>query len=273
MRAPRSRPWTTYRASPRPGRGADAVRRQRVAQDEHGIQPGAQGEQGRHDGERQESRSPKSVTPGAESDDALEDFHWLAREIVAEGGEAVICDAAFLDGITDREVEALFSGANATGAGAPPRPAGRQPLRGRTWVTRQGIKVDRIASAWLIRRFLDPDARFKFVPARGYRPEPGELRFDMFEAEYTHDGDACTFETLLARFGLRDKALRHVAEIVHDLDMKDDKFARDEAPGLASMIDGIARARPADADRLERGAALFDDLYAAFHKPRRSAGP
>jgi hypothetical protein len=207
------------------------------------------------------------------SDDALEDFHWLAREIVAEGGEAVICDAAFLDGITDREVEALFSGANATGAGAPPHPAGRQPLRGRTWVTRQGVKVDRIASAWLIRRFLDPDARFKFVPARGYRPEPGELRFDMFEAEYTHDGDACTFETLLARFGLRDKALRHVAEIVHDLDMKDDKFARDEAPGLASMIDGIARAHPADPDRLARGAALFDDLYAAFHKPRRSAGP
>src|SRR5262249_2963180 len=82
---------------------------------------------------------------------------------------------------------------------APSRsaPALRTPrladLRGRTWVTRKGVHIDRIASVWLVRRFVDEQATFKFVPARGYRPEPGEVRFDMFEAEFTHDGDRCTF--------------------------------------------------------------------------------
>ena len=81
--------------------------------------------------------------------------------------------------------------------------------RGRTWVTRTGIKVDRMASAWLIRSFIDPEARFKFVPAKGYQPEKGELRFDMFEAEFTHEGDLCTFEVLVA--ALRPRAIRRCA--------------------------------------------------------------
>ena len=88
-------------------------------------------------------------------------------------------------------------------------PAEQEKPRGRTWVTRQGVHVDRIASAWLIRRFIDPEARFKFVPAKGYVPEPGELRFDMFEAEFTHEGDRCTFEVLLERAGLTTGAQRH----------------------------------------------------------------
>ena len=74
---------------------------------------------------------------------------------------------------------------------------GLRGLHGRTWVTREGVHVDRIASAWLIRRFIDPEASFKFVPSKGYQPGPGELRFDMFEAEFTHEGDRCTFEVLL----------------------------------------------------------------------------
>jgi hypothetical protein len=205
------------------------------------------------------------------TDDALEDFQWLAREIVADGGEAAICDAAFPDRNTDRQVEALFAPSEDAADPRPPRPPRGRPPRGRTWVTRQGVKVDRIASGWLIHRFLDPAARFKFVAARGYRPARDELRFDMFEAEYTHQGDACTFETLLARFGLKDRALREIAQIVHDVDLKDDKFGREEAPGLASMIDGLVRAHPDDPARLERGVALFDDLYAGFHRARRAS--
>ncbi len=135
--------------------------------------------------------------------------------------------------------------------------------RGRTWVTRTGIKVDRMASAWLVRRFIDPGARFKFVPAKGYRPEQGELRFDMFEAEFTHEGDLCTFEVLVRRFGLADAALGAIAEIVHDIDVKDAKYGREEAPGIARLVAGIAAAHPDDEDRLARGSALFDDLYAA----------
>jgi hypothetical protein len=134
--------------------------------------------------------------------------------------------------------------------------------RGRTWVTRTGIKVDRMASAWLIRKLIDPEARFKFVPAKGYRPEKGELRFDMFEAEFTHEGELCTFEVLVQRFGLADPALRAIAEIVHDIDVKDAKYGREEAAGIGQLVAGIAAAHPDDEARLARGTALFDDLYA-----------
>jgi len=138
----------------------------------------------------------------------------------------------------------------------------REEYRGRTWVTRTGIKVDRMASAWLIRKFIDPQARFKFVPAKGYEPQKGELRFDMFEAEFTHEGDLCTFEVLLDRFGLGEPALRTIAEIVHDIDVKDAKYGREEAPGVGQVVAGIAAAHPDDEARLGRGTALFDDLYA-----------
>src|SRR5512138_1148794 len=138
----------------------------------------------------------------------------------------------------------------------------RDEYRGRTWVTRTGIKIDRMASAWLIRKFIDPNARFKFVPAKGYQPQKGEVRFDMFEAEFTHDGDLCTFEVLVERFGLGEPALRAIAEIVHDVDVKDAKYGREEAPGVGQIVAGIAAAHAADEARLERGSALFEDLYA-----------
>jgi hypothetical protein len=141
---------------------------------------------------------------------------------------------------------------------------GGEEMRGRTWVTRRDVFVDRIASAWLIRRFIDPKARFKFTGSKTYRAKAGEVRFDMFEAEYTHEGDRCTFETLLERAGLRDRALRAIGEIVHDIDCKDSRFGREEAAGIAAMLRGLVRAYPDDTTRLERGAAAFDDLYASL---------
>ncbi len=141
-------------------------------------------------------------------------------------------------------------------------------VRGRTWVTRRDIRIDRIASAWLIRRFIDPRARFKYVAATAYRGRPRDLRFDMFEAEFTHLGDRCTFEVLVERFDLRDPALRALSQIVHDIDLKDAKFGRVEAEGIARLIDGMARTIPKDAERAARGAALFDDLYESFRGSR-----
>ena len=138
----------------------------------------------------------------------------------------------------------------------------REEYRGKTWVTRTGIKVDRMASAWLIKKLIDPQARFKFVPAKGYQPQKGEVRFDMFEAEFTHDGDLCTFEVLVERFGLGEPALRAIAEIVHDVDVKDAKYGREEAAGVGQVVAGIAAAHADDEARLERGSALFEDLYA-----------
>jgi hypothetical protein len=149
------------------------------------------------------------------------------------------------------------------GAGPSHRPTSRSQYRARTWVTRTGIKVDRMASAWLIRKFIDPEARFKFVPSKGYEPEEGELRFDMFEAQFTHEGELCTFEVLLQSFELDDPALRDIAEIVHDIDLKDAKYGREEAPGIAQLVEGIAAAHEDDEERLRRGAALFEDLYVA----------
>ena len=152
--------------------------------------------------------------------------------------------------------------------GAAHQTAALAHLKDRTWVTRQGVHVDRIACAWLIRRFIDPGARFKFVSGKGYAPSFGELRFDMFEAEFTHEGDRCSFEVLLARTGLTDQALQAIAEIVHDIDLKDCKFGRDEASGIKTLIAGVAMSHQSDEERLTRGGAIFDDLYEYFRKQR-----
>jgi hypothetical protein len=138
--------------------------------------------------------------------------------------------------------------------------------RGRTWVTRKGIFIDRMASAWLIRRFIDRDARFEFVSGKSYRPREGELRFDMFEGEYTHEGDLCTFEVLIARFGFDDRGLVPIAEVVHDIDLKDGKFGRPETAGIERLAAAIAMAHKQDEARLLRSAAMFDDLYHYFSR-------
>jgi hypothetical protein len=266
-----------------------------------------------------------------------EDFEWLLREIVAAGGEAMICEARLIDGLTDREVRAMFMTARdadyATLAGdaralaeliagdssaatlaeakaklvrlrttaaqtitidffgangretvdgllaaldtrlnqGPAMRAAATAPRGRhghVWVTRRGVHVDRIASAWLIRRFIDRKARFKFVPGTGYQPQPGEQRFDMFEAEFTHEGDRCTFEVLLAHCGLTDPALVAIGEIVHDIDLKDGKFGREEVAGVANLVAGVSATAVDDEQRVVRGRDLFDGLYAFFSKKR-----
>ena len=264
-----------------------------------------------------------------------EDFAWLAKEIVENGGEAIVCEAALVEGFSDHEMQALFDGARdedyariadeareitarqseemadrelaelATqvarlrkqldavvaidffgangrlaaqglvsgleaalqGEEAMPSPEpvpAPGPLANRTWVTRKGVQIDRIASAWLIRRFIDKGARFKFVPSSGYQPEPGELRFDMFEGEFTHKGDRCTFEVLIAHAGLADAALSAIGEIVHDIDLKDDKYGRAETAGVKSLITGIATPGADDEQRLARGSVLLDGLYDSF---------
>lgn len=134
-------------------------------------------------------------------------------------------------------------------------------LKGRTWVTRRGVKVDRVASAWLIRRWIDPSATFKFVDEKSYSPAKGEIRFDMFEAEYTHEGDRCTFEVLARMIREHDAALRYVGEVVHDIDLKDGKFDHVETRGIANLLIGIFSGLADDDDRIERASAVFDDLY------------
>jgi hypothetical protein len=151
--------------------------------------------------------------------------------------------------------------------GGTPQPALTQLARpsGATWVTRTGVHIDRIACSWLIRRFIDPKATLKFVPPKGYQPEPGELRFDMYDAEFTHVGDRCSFEVLLVRMGLEDDAgLRAIAEIVHDIDVKDEKYGRPETAGVSSATLGICGSIRDDQARILAATPLFEGLYAFF---------
>ena len=142
-------------------------------------------------------------------------------------------------------------------------------VSGRRWVTRAGVHVDRIASAWLIKRFIDSKAKFRFVKRQDDSPRKGELRFDMFEAEFTHEGEQCTFEVLVRRFGLEDPALRQIGEIVHDVDLKDSRYSRPEAPGLDRLLAGIAMRHKEDEARLRDGGEVFESLYEYFKRKRR----
>ncbi len=185
----------------------------------------------------------------------------------AEAARINAIDFFGADGREDVEGRlAAMSSSNAA-SGKVQRPL--VPGSGHVWVTRRDVHVDRIGSAWLIRRFIDPQASFKFVAAKGYKPRPGELRFDMFDGEFTHEGDRCTYEVLLQRSGTDDAALAAIGEIVHDIDLKDGKFSRGEAGGIAAVIDGLAQAYPSDVDRVEQGANLFDNLYALFSSRNR----
>ncbi|HET6195981.1 MAG TPA: chromate resistance protein ChrB domain-containing protein [Acetobacteraceae bacterium] len=210
------------------------------------------------------------------------DYRALAKEIRAidkgaspahvarlrvEAARIAAIDFFGANGREDVEARLAALSAGDTAPGLAPRLL--VPGPGQVWVTRRNVHVDRIGSAWLIRRFIDPDAVFKFVSAKGYRPRKGELRFDMFDAEYTHEGDRCTFEVLLLRSGRDDPALTAIGEIVHDIDLKDNKFARVEAGGIAALIDGLAHSGLSDMQRVEQGGRLFDNLYALFSDRRR----
>jgi hypothetical protein len=150
----------------------------------------------------------------------------------------------------------------------PPKDASPRRVRGAVWVTRKGVHVDRIASAWLIKRFIDPEAKLKFVSPKGYARQNDELRFDMFEAEYTHEGDSCTFEVLARRFQISDTAVSAIAEVIHDIDVRDGKFGRAETPGVERLINGIALTQPDDDARIAFGSQLFDALYEAWRRKR-----
>jgi hypothetical protein len=139
--------------------------------------------------------------------------------------------------------------------------ARRASFQRRVWMTRPRPGIDRIASAWLIRRFLDPAARFAFGD-RAEAQASGAVSFDMFEGDFTHVGDRCTFEVLCARFGLRDPVVAEIGQTVHDLDLKDGKFGRSAGAILGPLIEGLQTLHADDADLLERGMALFEAWYA-----------
>ncbi|TMK80339.1 MAG: chromate resistance protein [Actinobacteria bacterium] len=133
------------------------------------------------------------------------------------------------------------------------------PPRGSTWVTRPRPHIDRIASAWLIKRFCDPDAKFAFADAADAARKG--IPFDVLGADFGHHGEDCTFETVVKRFGIKDRRVTVIAEIVHEADLHDGKFTRNEAAGLDLAVNGLVEATPDDHELLERGMAIFEGLY------------
>lgn len=135
---------------------------------------------------------------------------------------------------------------------------------GRTWLTRPRPEVDRVGSAWLIRKFIDPKASFIFStdPAKHRDAIP----YDMFEVEFSHHGDDCTFETLVKRFGITDKGILKIAEMVHDADLEDGKFQTTGCIGIDQLLKGWAKGGLSDEELLERGGQCFDGLYQQLRK-------
>jgi hypothetical protein len=147
-------------------------------------------------------------------------------------------------------------------------------LKEKVWITRRNLFVDRIACGWLIRRFIDSGATFKFIPGTRYKPNAGELCFDLFDGDFTHEGDRCTFEVMIRRLGFQDPALTALAEIVHDIDLKDGRYGRHETEGLRALLTGLVSSYSDDNLRLEEGSRLFENLYTYFQRQQEdpSAG-
>jgi hypothetical protein len=272
-------------------------------------------------------------------DQAYEDLTWIAKEIIEGGGEAILLEASFCEGLDDAQVIHLFqearkrdyekiaseagellilcrennSGSNSTvleckaglaklrktlaGVKAidffpvPEREkveaaladmetilqkksgeassiekisADKSRLTGRIWVTRGNVYVDRMASAWLIQRYIDHTAGFRFVDSADFTPGPKEIRFDMPIGEFTHEGDLCTFEVLVSNFGGNDPALSQIARMVHDIDLKDDLYNLPETDGLHALFDGIVATTNDDMERIRQTGFILDGLLAFF---------
>jgi hypothetical protein len=156
-------------------------------------------------------------------------------------------------------LEALVSGRPATPAGTRTR-LSTADFQNRRWVTRPRPGVDRMASAWLIRRFIDPKATFAFAR----QPSEGDVAFDMYTGTFTHDGARCTFENMVQRFGIRDGAVNRLAPIVHSLDVKDATLNPPETPAIERMIEGLQALHADDHVLLEQGMAMFEALARSF---------
>jgi hypothetical protein len=165
------------------------------------------------------------------------------------------------------DVQRLIQKADALESPAKKFAAGKrlQPTdyRGKVWLTRTRPEIDRVGSAWLIRKFIDPEAKFVFGDEAAH---PEAIPYDMLDVEFSHRGDHCTFETLIDRFGIRDRAAQRLAELIHDADLEDDRFHRIEGFGVERVFKGWAKKGLTDQEILSQGFECFEGLYAEFKR-------
>jgi len=164
-----------------------------------------------------------------------------------------------------RQLERMLEGPKQSkpAATAAPRLNPAQ-FKGKTWLTRPRPGIDRAGSAWLIRKFIDPRAKFLFGGEASARPKA--LPFDMADVEFSHHGDDCSFETLVKRFAIADKAVLKIAEMVHDADLEDGKFQRPECIGINAVLSGWEKTGISDGELLEKGIGCFEGLYLQLRK-------
>jgi len=136
--------------------------------------------------------------------------------------------------------------------------------QGKTWLTRPRPEIDRVGSAWLISKFIDRKPKFVFAPS--VDGVPGAIPFDMLDAEFSHHGNYCTFETLTKRFAISDKVVPKIGEMIHDADLDDARFQRVEAVGIDRVLKGWAKLELPDKEILRRGFECFDALYAFLQR-------
>jgi hypothetical protein len=165
-----------------------------------------------------------------------------------------------------RIAQALSAG---EGAAAPAAPAAIGTYRETRWVTRPRPHVDRLSCIWLIRRFINPQAVVRYSPT----PEPGEVGFDMPHGEFTHRGHLCTFETMVRAFGLEDRSLQPMGEIIHEIDLRDGRYVHPEIAGIDAVLKGWLLARLSDRELEAHGVALFEGLYADLSRRTRQPPP
>ncbi len=163
------------------------------------------------------------------------------------------------------EMETIF---HKPGANDGAQVVEKNTLSGHTWVTKSNVYVDRMASAWFIKRFVDTQASFKFITGTQYQPREGELRYDMQEAEYTHQDNYCTFEVLVKTFCPDDRGLGQIAKLIHDIDLKDELFDLPETPGFRIVLDAIVAASSNDLKRIEQAGAILDGLMINYTNKR-----
>jgi hypothetical protein len=170
----------------------------------------------------------------------------------------------FFDSARGHEVAMLLRRAEGPRRSLKLRTLDAKQYRGKTWLTRPRPEIDRVGSAWLISKFIDPKAKFVFAPSA--QSVPDAIPFDMLDAEFSHHGNCCTFETLTKRFSIADKAVTKIGEMIHDADLDDARFQRVECVGIDRVLKGWAKEGLPDEEILRRGFECFDALYAFLQR-------
>jgi hypothetical protein len=170
----------------------------------------------------------------------------------------------FFDSARGHEVAMLFRRAEGPQRARKLQTLNANQYRGKTWLTRPRPEIDRVGSAWLISKFIDPKARFVFAP--NAQAVPDAIPFDMLDAEFSHHGNNCTFETFAKRFSISDKAVAKIGEMIHDADLDDARFQRVECVGIDRVLKGWAKVGLPDEEILRRGFECFDALYAFLQR-------